>query len=159
MKIFTILLAAALPLIFGCSKVETEKAGIDALFPQKIGNAEFSAKIALTNQEKAKGLMGIKQMGENEGMIFVSDFPHMASFWMKNTPIALDIAFLDAHGKVLEVKQMFPHDETAVRSTSSDVCYCIEMNRGWFLKNSVKSGDFLDMKKFYEAVKRRRGVN
>ena len=159
MKIFTILAAAALPLFFGCSEAETKKADIDTLFPQKIGNAEFSAKIALTEREKAKGLMGVRQMGENEGMIFVSDFPHMASFWMKNTPIALDIAFVDAQGKLLEAKQMFPHDETAVRSSSSDVCYCIEMNRGWFRKNSVKSGDFLDMKKFYEAVKQRRGAN
>lgn len=158
MKIFTILMCAILLNLFGCSKVENKKVGIDNLFPQKIGKVEFLAKIALTENEKAKGLMGVTHMPENEGMIFVSDFPHMASFWMKNTYIALDIAFVDAKGKILEIKQMFPHDETSVRSSSAEVCYCIEMNKGWFQKNDLKSGDFLDMKKFYDAVKSRRGV-
>ncbi len=157
MKIFTFLAIAILPIIFGCSKVENKKFGAEHLFEQKIGNVEFVAKIAITESEKAKGLMGVKNLPENEGMIFVSDYPHMASFWMKNTLIALDIAFVDAKGKILEIKQMYPLDETSVRSTSSEVCYCIEMNKGWFAKNGLKSGDFLDMKKFSESVKSRRG--
>lgn len=158
MKIFTILLVALSAALFGCAKPnEARRAGFGEFFPQKIGAAEFSARLALTENEKARGLMEIKELGERDGMIFVGDFPRQASFWMRNTLVPLDIAFIAADGKILEIKQMYPLDETPVRSSSAEVVHCLEMPRGFFEKNSVKSGDYLDMKIFSESLKKRRG--
>ncbi|MBO7521191.1 MAG: DUF192 domain-containing protein [Opitutales bacterium] len=158
MKIFTILLLALSASVFGCSQPRQPKAaGFDEFFPQKIGGAEFKARIALTENEKARGLMRVKSLGEREGMIFAGDFPRQASFWMYDTHVALDIAFIDANGKILEIRQMYPHDQTPVRSVSAEVVHCVEMPRGFFEKNSVKAGESLDMRLFADSLKKRRG--
>ena len=157
MKIFAILTLALLPIFCGCSQTAEQPAEFADFFPQKIAGVEFRARIALTEREKAQGLMNVKELGGRDGMIFAGDFPHQASFWMRNTLVPLDIAFIGADGKILEIKQMYPLDETSVRSASAEVVHCLEMPQGFFEKNSIKTGDFLDMKLFGESLKKRRG--
>jgi uncharacterized membrane protein (UPF0127 family) len=156
MKIFSFLALAAALLFASCSKDGKSGSSPDTLFDQKAGAVLFAAKVAVNDGEKMRGLMGVTSMPENEGMIFVSDIPHMASFWMKNTLIALDIAFVDPEGKILQISPMYPHNEVPVRSTSSNVLYCLEMNQGWFAKNGVKVGDRLDMNLLAKSVEMRR---
>lgn len=157
MKILSFL---AIPLISiflcACSDANLKKTDPDYKFEQKIGSVSFLSKIAVSELEKARGLMNIDSLPENEGMIFVNEFPTMCSYWMKNTKVPLDIAFIDPFGTILEIRQMFPHDTTPVRSKSANVLYCLEMNQGWFAKNKIKSGDKLDMNILSEAIKQRR---
>lgn len=158
MKILTFLaIALAAFILSACSKSDLKKTDFDYKFEQKISDAHFMSKIALSPSEKARGLMNVRDLPENEGMIFVNEFPTMASYWMKNTEVALDIAFIDAYGKILEIRQMFPHDTTAVRSKSSDVMFCLEMNQGWFAKNKIKSGDKIDIEILSKSIDQRRG--
>ncbi len=97
---------------------------------------------ATTPETLAKGLMGIKNLPENAGMLFVFPFPKIISFWMKDTFIALDIAFVDEHGIITEINEMTPHDDTHLIST--DKCkYALEVNRGWFSKHGYRVGDQL----------------
>jgi len=49
--------------------------------------------------ERAEGLMGREDLGQGQGMLFVFDDEHPRSFWMKNTPLSLDILFFDAEGR------------------------------------------------------------
>ena len=49
------------------------------------------------------GLMNRNYLPENYGMLFVFDVPIKAYFWNKNTKIAIDIAFLDSQGTILEI--------------------------------------------------------
>ena len=156
MKIFSFLGAAAALMLASCSDGSGGGRPEGTLFDQSAGGVPFRAKVAVSDGEKMRGLMGVRSLPENEGMIFVSDIPHMASFWMKNTLIPLDIAFVDANGVILQISQMYPHSEVPVRSASSEVVYCVEMNRGWFEKNGVKSGDKLDMSMLSKSVEARR---
>lgn len=87
-----------------------------------------------------EGLKNYKYLPENFGMLFVYDIPVRAEFWNKDTSLALDIAFLDCSGIIMEINVLEPYDETIIESTSNKVRYAIELNKGWFKKNNVVVG-------------------
>jgi uncharacterized protein len=63
----------------------------------------FKVELADTTEAQAKGLMFRTELGDNEGMIFPSDTPQQRSFWMKNTPLSLDIIFIGTDGRILNI--------------------------------------------------------
>ncbi len=64
-------------------------------------------------------------------MIFVFDRDDHLTFWMKNTPTPLSIAFLSAEGKVLQIEDMEPFSESIIRSRRA-ARYALEMKKGAF---------------------------
>ena len=60
----------------------------------------FNVEVAQTSTEQAQGLMFRTQLAPDAGMIFPMKPPRMASFWMKNTVIPLDIIFVRANGTI-----------------------------------------------------------
>lgn len=99
-------------------------------------------EIADTPSKREQGLMYRKSLSYNEGMLF--KFPHaeVISFWMKNTYIPLDIAFIDNNGKIFQIEQMSPLSYRQIRS-NNPCKFALETNRGWFAKNNVEVGDHL----------------
>ena len=63
-------------------------------------------ELALTKAEMRRGLMGRTYLAEDGGMLFFYGQPQIASFWMKNTRLPLDVLFLDEQGVVLQVSTM-----------------------------------------------------
>ena len=139
-----------------CNDTNKKQTTIDTLFDLSINNVPFKAQIAVFDSEKMRGLMFRESLPENNGMVFVYDSPTQASFWMKNTLIPLDIGFFDKNGVLTEVKKLYPQNLDAVKSSRSDILFCIEMNAGWFDKNNVKSSAKLDMKKLSDAISARK---
>jgi uncharacterized membrane protein (UPF0127 family) len=105
-----------------------------------IGGTELSVEVARTERQREKGLMGRKNLGAREGMIFVFDRDDHLEFWMKNTPVALSIAFLSSEGKVLQIEDMEPYSIATVRSRLS-ARYALELRKGTFRDLGVKVGD------------------
>ena len=118
----------------------------------KLGDKIINAQIAITETQKAQGLMFRKSLPSNDAMIFVFSTPKQMSFWMKNTEIPLDIAFLTNDGTITEIKRLYPFDLNAVKSSRDDILYCIETNANWFTQNGVSVGDKLDMKAFRQVI-------
>ena len=88
------------------------------------------------------GLMDRKKMAKNCGMFFKFASPRYLSFWMKNTYIPLDIAFVNDEGKILEIKELIPLSTRAI--TSRELCrYALEVNKGWFRENGIKEGSYI----------------
>ncbi|MEJ2744863.1 MAG: DUF192 domain-containing protein [bacterium] len=110
-----------------------------------VGDKTILAECARGPKEQARGLMYRRSLGENDGMLFVYDSPRMLSFWMKNTRIPLDIAFLDGSGKVVQIEKMQPYDCITRHSSTQPVRYALEMNQGWFERNGVGVGDVVEM--------------
>ena len=106
----------------------------------KINDIDLLVEFADTKKLRQQGLMYRKSMCEHCGMLFKYDKARQASMWMKNTFIALDIAFIKGDGTIAEIKQLIPQDLTSVKSSNS-VLYALEMNQGWFKKNKVQAGD------------------
>ena len=97
------------------------------------------AEVAATASARQKGLMYRERLPENHGMLFVFEEPGIQCFWMKNTPLPLSIAFIDAHGEIARISDMTPHDESA-HCPPRDIVYALEMEQGWFKRYGVTAG-------------------
>lgn len=156
--VFWILLALGLA---GCSENSDsstnnpEPVPLSQRFELRIGSVDFMARIAVTPSEQGRGLMYIREIPQNEGMLFTYPSPRQVSFWMKNTYIPLDIGFFDATGTLKEIYQMVPNDLRSTRSRAEDIVLALEMNRGWFSANEIRPGARLDLKKLRPALRQR----
>jgi hypothetical protein len=106
----------------------------------EIGDQRLTVEIALRPEEQMTGLMNRESLDSDRGMLFVFPAPKQASFWMHNTSIPLDLAFLDADGVILEIIPLIPFDEKRVQSQSSNVSYALEVARDWFSSRGLKAG-------------------
>ena len=109
----------------------------------QIGKKVYNLLVATTEEEKEKGLMGIEELPDNEGMLFdYSDEPQAElSFWMKNVDIPLDIIFVNQEGVVISVKQGIPNSEEYITESSEFISCVIELNAN----SGVKAGDKTDL--------------
>lgn len=105
-----------------------------------LGPKEITAEQALTPKQVETGMMFRKELGENEGMLFVFSRPSRVAFWMRNTLIPLSCAYLDPEGRILEIHEMKPLDETTIRASSDQIQYVLEMNPQWFARNNIGTG-------------------
>lgn len=124
-------------------------------FSVKVDDHEVRMQLAVTSAEQQRGLMERHTLGANEGMLFLYMRPQRLSFWMRNTPLPLDIGFFDKDGVLREVYQMFPFDETPVASRSLQLQFALEMNQGWFKANDVRPGAKLDLAAVKAALRDR----
>lgn len=103
---------------------------------------KLKVEIADTPSKLERGLMYRKSMSEDSGMLFKFPYNHYPSFWMKNTYIPLDIAFLDENGRVLQIETMYPLSTRAIRSNY--MCrHALEVPEGWFRKNNITVGSLV----------------
>ena len=98
--------------------------------------------------------MNRKKMDYDTGMLFVYSQNEYRRFWMKDTYIALSIAFISKKGVIEEIKAMYPLSEDPVWS-SKPVRYALEMNQGWFEENNISSGDKVFFPKEFDQLKNR----
>jgi len=124
-------------------------------FAIAVGERTLRLQIAVSPNEMMRGLMERKSLKSDEGMIFVYPKPQVMSFWMRNTPLPLDIGFFDASGQLREHYPLHPFDETPVRSRSENLQFALEVNQGWFRENRVARGAMLDLKAVQAALKLR----
>ncbi len=100
-------------------------------------------EVVQTDEERMRGLMFREQLPEDQGMLFVFEFSRIQSFWMRNTFIPLDIAFIDSEGKIVDIQQMEPIDESKNYISAAPALYVLETNAGWFVRHGVKVGDMV----------------
>jgi len=67
------------------------------------GRHEFKVWIADNDQSRQQGLMFIKDLPADQGMLFLFERPQFAAFWMKNTYLSLDLVFIAPHGVVVNI--------------------------------------------------------
>lgn len=102
---------------------------------------EFRAELADTRELQAKGLMHRTELGPDEAMLFPSEQPTARSFWMKNTPIPLDIIFIGLDGRIANIAAMAePYSEEPVYSIGS-VSAVLEIAGGRAEALGIEPGD------------------
>ncbi|MBC3809103.1 DUF192 domain-containing protein [Undibacterium seohonense] len=109
----------------------------------KIGTYAIDAELARTAEERQRGLMFRESLAENQGMMFQFTQADHYCMWMKNTLIPLSIAFIDEHGKIINIEEMRANSEQTT-CAKSKARYALEMNAGWYNQRQIMAGQKVD---------------
>jgi uncharacterized membrane protein (UPF0127 family) len=118
----------------------------------KVGSQTVRAEIADTEQSRERGLMQRDHLCADCGMLFVFEQTGRFSFWMKNTPLPLGIAFIAADGSIINIEEMLPNT-TNLHNSQSDALYALEMNSGWFARNGISLTDKVEGLKHSQYIR------
>lgn len=103
----------------------------------------FSVDVADDDAERARGLMFRAHMPTSHGMLFVYDAPRTVHFWMENTPLPLDMLFVDRRGVVMRIHEnAVPFDRTVIPG-GDNVFAVLEINGGLVQQLGISVGDAL----------------
>lgn len=105
----------------------------------RIGNQELETIHAYTPEDRTRGLMHVDELNERVGMLFHFDEPTTAGFWMLDTKIPLDIAFI-RDGQIIDIQSMEPYSLENC-SPHQAYNYALEVRKGFFNQNGIKLGD------------------
>jgi uncharacterized membrane protein (UPF0127 family) len=97
------------------------------------------AEVAADFATRMQGLMYRESLGPNAGMLFVFDEITTHCMWMKNTPLPLSVAFVDAGGTIVSISDMQPHSEQS-HCAAKPALFALEMTKGWFAQRGIKAG-------------------
>lgn len=111
---------------------------------------KIKVDVAAAPYEWTKGLMFRESMSEDSGMLFMFPNSEARSFWMKNTLISLDIIFISADKRIVDIKEDFepcPSSQIFCPSYNSvaESMYVVEVNAGVVNINNIKIGDIVEI--------------
>ena len=101
----------------------------------------FAVEIAVTNEERARGLMYRKELAEGRGMLFDFAPDQEVSMWMKNTYISLDMIFIQGDGRILRIAENTKPLSEAIISSNGQVRGVLEVIAGTAKKFGIAPGD------------------
>lgn len=102
----------------------------------------LAVEVANRSDQRQRGLMFRESMDEMAGMLFVFRGERLGGFWMKNTLIPLDIAYLAEDGAVVDIVYGVPHS-LQILTPSQGYHYTLEVNGGWFERQGFGIGDIV----------------
>lgn len=97
--------------------------------------------LAVSAEQRAQGLMHIRELGEFEGMLFSTPQPQRAAMWMKNTYIPLDMLFIAADGRIRAIAAGTTPLSEATIASPEPVTHVLELNGGFAARHGVGLGD------------------
>ena len=103
----------------------------------------LDVEVARTSRDRAKGLMHRAVLGDIDGMIFIWQDAALRQFWMKNTPLSLDILFFDEDGVLVHIAEaQIPFSESLIHSLLP-AKYVLELPAGDSARRHIAIGDRL----------------
>ena len=101
----------------------------------------FIVEIAKTEQQQRQGLMFRRRLASNEGMLFIFPSVKVLNMWMKNTYLPLDMLFIDASGRIVNiVERTVPGSLEAISSVERAMAV-LEVNGGTSSRLKIQKGD------------------
>ena len=107
------------------------------------GAHEFDVWIADNADRQRQGLMYVRDLPADQGMLFINEEPRVSSFWMKNTFIPLDMLFVDARGRIVEIFANTKPLSLEPVGASTPVLAILELRGGESARRGIRKGDRL----------------
>ncbi len=107
----------------------------------KGGTHHFDVWIADTAPRRAQGLMFVRDLAPDAGMLFTEEAPRVMSMWMKNTFIPLDILFIDARGRIVRIAARTTPQSLDSISSYEPVTQVLELRGGETQARGIEVGD------------------
>lgn len=147
-----------LVLLTGSSSASSQQAAQETLLPlenlrveTKAGSFTFVVEVADTEGERATGLMFREQMAANHGMLFDFGKLEPIAMWMRNTPLPLDMIFIQPDGTVLRIAKDTVPFSTDIITSGGPVSHVLEVNAGIANQIGLEAGDKVIHDRFKSA--------
>ena len=115
------------------------------LHPQAASPIHVSVEVAATDETRALGLMYRRELPELHGMLFLFPRQEPLSFWMKNTPLPLDILFIDSSLTIVSIaRNTTPFSEKLLPS-EKPAQFVLEVNGGFCQRHGIAVGDRVEL--------------
>ena len=105
------------------------------------GSHRFTVEVAETPEQMQQGLMYRRTMAADAGMLFDYKTPTMATMWMRNTFIPLDMLFIDAQGRIVNIHQRAVPQSLDIIASAAPIRAVIELNGGTAARLGIAPGD------------------
>lgn len=153
MMLSRFLLLPSLLLALGCTKEEPIPAfraeGTVSFFQADSTHIlDVTVEIADTPEARAQGLMHRESLPEDSGMLFVYPDAAPRGFWMKDTPLSLDMIFVDSNGEILNIVRATQPFSTERSFSAAPARYVVEVMAGYTAERGIDSTAFIQWKRF-----------
>ncbi|MDV7338802.1 DUF192 domain-containing protein [Terasakiella sp. A23] len=105
------------------------------------GRITFNVEYAISPEEKAKGLMHRKSLPAKSGMLFIYQKPRIVTMWMKNTPMSLDMFFINRKGRIRYIEEKTQPNSTRQINSGGRISAVLELRGGSAEDFGIKVGD------------------
>lgn len=110
----------------------------------KLNNTKIRIEVADTPEKRIKGLSGRESLDENTGLLFIHDELGIYGIWMKDMKFPIDVIWLDADYRVVDIAGDVQLDSfPEVFEPSRLAKYILEVNAGFVERNGVEIGEDL----------------
>ena len=107
------------------------------------GRFSYRVWVADTEARQRQGLMFVRDLPAEQGMLFIHTPPRPSAFWMKNTYIPLDMLFVDARGRIVRIYERTTPLSLEALGVDSPVRAVLELRGGESARRGIRVGDRL----------------
>lgn len=104
---------------------------------------KFRVWLADTDRRKQQGLMFVRDLPADRGMLFVNEQPYIASMWMKNTYVSLDMLFIGTDGRVQEIRARTTPHSLEIIAPRQPALAVLELRGGEAERRGIVPGDLV----------------
>lgn len=120
------------------------------------GERQFKIWLAVTAEQQRQGLMFVRDLAPDQGMLFVHERPVIATMWMKNTYIPLDLLFINSRGRIVRILHNTKPFSLDTLSSLEPVTGVLELKGGESARQALRVGDQVVHPAFKPARKPKR---
>ncbi|EHS49657.1 protein of unknown function DUF192 [Rhizobium sp. PDO1-076] len=106
---------------------------------------EFDVEWAISMEQRARGLMQREQLADDAGMLFDFGESRMVTMWMANTPLSLDMLFINETGRIVRVAERTTPFSEAIVGSGEPVRYVLEIRGGRAGELGITAGGRLNL--------------
>lgn len=99
--------------------------------------------VADNKSERNQGLMNVSQLPSDKGMLFIFDTQEPRSFWMANTPLPLDIIFVNEEKQIVRIHHSAQPFSEKQYPSGKPARYVVETNGGFCINNDIHEGMYV----------------
>lgn len=116
----------------------------------KIGESTVKIEVAISEEDKKRGLSGREFLPEDQGLLFVFELPGFHSFWMKEMNFPIDIIWIGDNLEIIGIEEnLDPDSYPQIFSPPKPTWLVLEVNAGWAKRHNAEAGmtaKFLDIR-------------
>jgi uncharacterized membrane protein (UPF0127 family) len=113
----------------------------DITIERRDGRDSLRGWMAMTSAEQQQGLMWIRELPRDRGMLFLLDPVRPMDMWMKNTYLSLDMLFFDAAGRITHIHPNAKPQSEDIISSQGTVAGVLELLAGEAQRRGIREGD------------------